>query len=375
MVRTLAVLLSLALGAITLPASAQEMSPEYKRNYDRILDFPDKVMDIGPFEPTEKVVGAPGAALPRAELSLLDGDALAPAVEQARKAYTMAFLVYADGAIQFEDYRPGFTAKTRFNSYSSHKGLVATATMVAVDQGFMKLTDLASDFIPEWAQDERRAITVGDLLWMQSGLAIPQYKQEPGNPVLEMFIGTDISPAMRAIPLAKTPGEEFEFNHLNSQALHDVIVAASGLRYADFLSRYIWQPLELDDSWVALDHPQGTARSVCCFINSPSNWIRIGAMLANGGSFNGTRILSAESAKLLGEPSPLNPSFGMFMQRAAPGSGYLADDLYFFEGQGGQRLYVVPSLKLTFYRTGRTDYRWDDVHFANSVIDAYRKGR
>lgn len=69
----------------------------------------------------------------------------------------------------------------------------------------------------------------------------------------------------------------------------------------------------------------------------------------------------------------------MFMQLANPNgkpgdpnTGFHADDLFYFEGHGGQRLYIVPSRGLVAYRTGRVDYKWDDVRFANTLLDGLK---
>jgi CubicO group peptidase (beta-lactamase class C family) len=362
-------LLSAVLAAI-LPQAlcAQEMSPVYRRNFERQDSSLDRVATADKYEPLETVKGSRGRALPKAKKAIIAPEAIAAAMKQADASHSMAVLIYARGKMQYSKFAPGFSEATRFDSYSSHKGLLAVAVLAAVDEGMLKLTDPAAMYIPEWAADGRAKITVADLLWMQSGLFIPAWKMEPFNPVLDMFVGLEIDSAVRAVPLARQPAQKFEFNHLNAQALHDVIVAASGMRYADFLSKHLWKPLGAVDASVALDHPGGTARTVCCFINTASNWVRVGKMLAEGGMFDGKRVLSAESVRLLSAPAPHNPAFGMNVQIATPQSGYLAKDLYYFEGHGGQRLYVVPSLDLVIYRTGRVDYHWDDVTFANTII-------
>jgi CubicO group peptidase (beta-lactamase class C family) len=281
--------------------------------------------------------------------------------------------------VQWESYAPGFSAASYFDSYSMHKGLLAVAVLLAADRGFLRLDDPVGRFVPSFAGDDRSAIRVRDLLWMQSGLAIPAFAVKPGNPVLEMFVGTDLRPALAASTVSGPPAKKFELNHLNSQALLETVEAASHMRYAQFLSRYLWQPLGAADARVALDHPGGEARGVCCFINTAPNWLRLGVMLAGEGRFNGRRILSARFIRLLSAAGPLSPGYGMNVVRAeafrgkgADAKGMAAADLYYFEGHGGQRLYVVPSRGVVVFRTGRVDYDWDDVRFANTILGGLR---
>ncbi|PNU05629.1 serine hydrolase domain-containing protein [Novosphingobium guangzhouense] len=369
---------AMVLALIAAPLGAQDMPPAYKRNFETQDGSLDRVARWDKYVPTEIVEGAPGRlfAVAAPDRLAIAPEALAAAKRQADDSHTMALIVYAGGKVQLEDYAAGFSAESRFDSYSSAKGLLALAVMIAVDKGFLRLDDPASRYIPAWRGDGRRAIRVRDLLWMQSGLAIGRFEVKPYNPVLDMFIGLDIKPFVDGAPLARSPGEAFEFNHMNAQALHDVLTGATRMRYARFLSRHLWKPLGASDALVALDHEGGEARAVCCFVNTARNWLRIGVMLANGGTFEGRRIISAANARMLSTPSPRNPAFGMFMQVAnpegksgGPNFGYHAADLYYFEGHGGQRLYIVPSRGLVAYRTGRVDYDWDDVRFVNTLLD------
>ena len=61
------------------------------------------------------------------------------------------------------------------------------------------------------------------------------------------------------MPLAFAPGTAFDFNHVNSQALHAILTGETGMRYADFVREYLWQPLGCGFAQVRLDHEGGTA--------------------------------------------------------------------------------------------------------------------
>jgi CubicO group peptidase (beta-lactamase class C family) len=48
---------------------------------------------------------------------------------------------------------------------------------------------------------------------------------------------------------------------------------------------------------------------------------------------------------------------------------YLADDVVFFDGGGGHRVYVVPSRRLVIVRTGATIRPdWDDAVLPNAIL-------
>ena len=47
---------------------------------------------------------------------------------------------------------------------------------------------------------------------------------------------------------------------------------------------------------------------------------------------------------------------------------YLAKDVVFFDGFGGQRVYIVPSAKVVIARIGETDMRFDDAPLVNLAL-------
>jgi CubicO group peptidase (beta-lactamase class C family) len=48
---------------------------------------------------------------------------------------------------------------------------------------------------------------------------------------------------------------------------------------------------------------------------------------------------------------------------------YLADDVAFFDGGGGHRVYVVPSRRLVIVRTGTVNRAdWDDAALPNAIL-------
>jgi hypothetical protein len=60
-----------------------------------------------------------------------------------------------------------------------------------------------------------------------------------------------------------------------------------------------------------------------------------------------------------------NPARGLPM--SAP---FAAEDVFYLEGRGGQRVYVVPSRELVVVRQGEVRMEWDDAGFLNGLIGA-----
>jgi len=119
--------------------------------------------------------------------------------------------------------------------------------------------------------------------------------------------------------------------------------------------------------------------------------MRLGVMLANGGRAGNTQIVSRQWVDRLMSGTDVNPNFGYHVWLGAPYSGsrlvsapanrrapvsepFLADDVMYVEGRGGQRLYVVPSAGLVAYRTGRIDFSWDDAKIVNMLLAGIQPG-
>src|SRR5262245_13709271 len=81
---------------------------------------------------------------------------------------THALLIVQGGRITFERYGEGFDASSTHHSWSKAKSITQTLIGILVKDG--KLDIRARADVPEWASDERREITLDQLLRMSSGL-------------------------------------------------------------------------------------------------------------------------------------------------------------------------------------------------------------
>jgi len=322
----------------------------------------------------------------------ISGVALEKAQNYAESLQSFAFLVSHRGVLQLEFYGDGFGPNYVFDSQSMHKGLLGIVFGLAVDNGF--ITDLdasASIYLSEWADDARRDITVRHLLAMQSGLVSLEFEMKPFNPALGLFINTDVYDLVFSVPTARPPGGEYDFNHINSQVLHWVLTRATGMRYAEFLSKYLWVPIGGNFGAVRLDRPGGTARTMCCFQTTARDWIRVGHLIVNDGLVGETQVLSKEWIAELISGTNLNSHFGFHVwtanrlsterlistrpqRKVTLSERYQADDVIFIEGRGGQRLYMLPSKDLVIYRQGMINYSWDDPKIVNTIVDGIYGG-
>jgi CubicO group peptidase (beta-lactamase class C family) len=198
----------------------------------------------------------------------------------------------------------------------------------------------------------------------------------------------DVSEAALSLPAAGKPGT-FNYNNGNMQlagtALANALERAGRGRYATFLSEKIWCPLGNRDARLWLEFEGGQPRYFAYLNASLRDWARVGELLRRGGEWNGRQLIPAEWIAAITAPSPGNPNYGMGIWRGSPylperrysrevamtvpqRAPFLADDVVYFDGFGGQRVYVVPSARLTIVRAGEPVTDWDESALVNLAL-------
>ncbi len=313
-----------------------------------------------------------------------DNQLLAEAVTYGDATASTALLVWKDDRLLLERYGPGAGPATRTQSQSMHKSVLALMVALAMDDGLISSLDApVADYLGAWTPQPLGTIRLRHLLEMSSGLALaPMGETGQESFANRLFNASDIAAVALSAPQEKPPGTVFEYNNVNPQLLLAVLEKATGEPYAAYLSRRIWSGVAGDPGDLWLDRPGGAAHGYCCLIASARDWVRIGRLLLKDGG-----LLSAARRDALLAPSATNPAYGQLVWRGNPWSPvrvyrpgsvygvkhsapYLADDLVFLDGFGGQRVYIVPSKNLVIVRTGAVAADWDDAILPNVVLRA-----
>jgi CubicO group peptidase (beta-lactamase class C family) len=317
--------------------------------------------------------------------------ALAAAESYAARTDSAALLVWHDGALEYERYWGGRGPGDVSETYSMAKSVTGLAVGCAVASGAIaSVNDAAARYLPEWRGTAKESVTVRQLLQMTSGLHHERFDYSPGQDPqargLRTFLGPDIEAAALDFPLERIPGAGFNYNSIDTQLLLAVVERATGQRYAEHVSQCLWQPLGAKDARLWLDRPGGTPRAYSYFVARPRDWLRVGVMIAGRGRFGQREVLPAAWIDAMTTPSPKNPNYGFQAWLGSPDGGrraynrntgvcvthsapYLADDVVFFDGGGGHRVYVVPSRRLVIVRTGATIRPdWDDAVLPNAIL-------
>lgn len=353
------------------------------------------ITDTGKYGPVQKMqASAQGrrqrAALEPAPRSLRDAMAKAQVYSDSKGGAGLIILV--DGSVAHEGYRDGIDGDSHFVSQSLHKSLLALVVGAALKDGIIPSLDLPlSQFLDEWSRDPRGGITLRQAMHMQSGLVL--YSMATGSAeALELGYGDDISLAALRSPAAEPAGSAFVYNNANAQligtALSRAVERATGEDYAAYLQRRIWNPLGNGAADLWLDKENGDPHYFAGLHASLRDWAEIGEWLRTGKAGDEMPVDDQFLTEMMA-PSTSNPNYGLLLWLGAPDDGkrvysqanpffvphsaaYRVDDMVFFDGFGGQRVYVSRKARLVIARFGETSFDYDDAIIPNLVLEGLR---
>ena len=345
-----------------LPATLGAYGPYWKRWSSAFLTNP-----LSPafwwYDPLETVPGNPGPplAVAAAKENPFSAAVLTAAADYAGNHNSDALIVLYDGAIVLEHYWNDAGPNQLIAAHSMTKSLTAMLIGHAIAEGFIESVDIpAARLLTEWDTPQRRDITIRHLLNMTSGVE-ETYDFTPRSARMQRTMGLDIVAPNLEVGLGDPPGQVFAHFNPNSQLLGIIVERATGRRFSDYLAEKIWRPLGNHDAFMFVDHPGGMVHTDCCMWTALSDWLRVGEMLRQGGIFAGRAILPDGWVAAMTAPSAAYPNYGMQIwlgrryeenRRYDPrmdtfanyhSEPYLAEDMFYLDGLGKQRVYVLPS--------------------------------
>lgn len=142
-----------------------------------------------------------------------------------------------------EPTRETMTADTIFDLASLTKCIATTtAVMQLVEQGRVRLNDPVSAYLPDFAQNGKKQITVRELMTHYSGLP-------PDLDLKQPWQGRDTAYAMAMqVKPAYTPGTRFVYSDINFETLGFLVEKVSGMPLNEYVAKYVFAPLGMRDT-------------------------------------------------------------------------------------------------------------------------------
>ncbi len=327
---------------------------------------------------------------PLKEVELETSNKFAVASAYAEEMDSYSLLIWQGGKLEYAKYFDPYDKTLRPDSASMHKSVLALLVGAAIGDGKIKNVDEpVSNYLDEWADQPRGDITLRHLLQMSSGLKPLSTDGGATSPAALFNIdGSKARETILSLPLQDEPGSKFHYAGTVSQLLGLIIERATGKSYSDYLAEKIWQLIGADDAYVWLNEAEGFPRTYTSLMARAEDWLRLGLLVKDSGSFEGNQIIPASYIDDAITPSPANPNYGFQIWLGTDhiskryynddktgfsvfsSEPFLVDDIVYFDGFGGQRVYISRSMDLVIVRTGEIKFDWDESRLPNAVISA-----
>jgi len=256
------------------------------------------------------------------------------------------------------------------------KSITAALIGILVKRG--KLNVNAPAPVPEWADNEKRKITLKNLLQQTTGIDFREVYSGPSEATNMLFKKGDMAAFAANLPLDREPGTKFRYSSGNSNILSRIIRQTVGENnYASFPYTELFYKTGMYNTVLEPD-ASGTFIGSSYSYATARDFARFGLLYLNGGKFNGEQILPENWMNESGQPPAENElkNYGYQFwlngwdkndktKREFPD---VPVDLFYADGYGGQFIYIIPSKKLVVVRLGLHKIR--ENKFLKEVIAA-----
>ncbi|HKR63793.1 MAG TPA: serine hydrolase [Thermoanaerobaculia bacterium] len=266
-----------------------------------------------------------------------------------------ALLVARHGKLVLEEYFRGQDRDTSHALRSAQKSMVSVLAGAVMQKGGVLSVSspvykvMNGGTFPPDLDPRKRAMTLEHLLTMTSGLSCDDWDDAATHNEDEMWDHADTEPDFYRyalnLPMAGNPGEKAFYCSAGANLASGVIGRATGESVIELFDRLVARPMKIDHYlWPLNGAGQPYGAGGASF--RARDFLKFGQLMLNGGTWNGTRILSRDYVAR--STSPLY-ALGRFHY------GYLwwihdyaykgrTVRAFWAGGNGGQSVIVIPEL-------------------------------
>ena len=252
-------------------------------------------------------------------------------------------IVMRHGHVVAEMYPQPWHKDYRHTMYSVSKTFTSVAVGMCIQDSLIALSDTIGKFlvIPPHASSGIRAITVRDLLTMQSGIPVDTKMRTHETEWLKAYLTKK--------PTA-SPGTRWAYDSIMSYILSAIVQKATGQTLMDFLQERLFHPLGITDAlWE--ESPEGITCGGWGLYIRPESMAMLGQLLLDKGTWMGKEIVSSWWVEEMMKPQTANGRYSYHIwQTQYPGWAEA-------NGAYGQYIFVIPEADMVVSLTQCTGKR------------------
>lgn len=270
-----------------------------------------------------------------------------------------SLLIVRNGKLVYERYWNGFRRDTPHDLRSATKSVTSMLTGIALEQKLLPGLDapilpLLSRYAPFQNADARKErLTPRHLLEMRTGLACNDWQEDSLGKEERMYDSRDWVKFILDLPMVEEPGQSSAYCTGGVVVLGALVEDAAGTTFPEFSRRHLFEPLGVTDfAWQAADG--GRTDTGGHLHLRPRDFARLGQVMLDGGRWQGLQLLPEDWVResTVGRHPLGDSKYGYLWWVNTFGIGDTPVEAWFARGNGGQYLFVFPSLNLVAAFTG-----------------------
>ena len=267
--------------------------------------------------------------------------------DHAYNGTPFAFIVVHQDGVVAERYREGITADTRLLSWSMGKSFTNALVGIMAGDG---LVDIHAPMdIPEWQGDGRAAITLSDLMQMQSGLEWNENYGTRSDVNLMLHREEDMGLFALSKPLMAKPGTHWYYSSGSTNIIMRYLRGrfASEEEFLQYIHERLFDPLGIDNPCFEPDM-SGTPVGSSYLYATARDFARLGHMYLHDGCVGEERLLPEHWVEYTTTPASdskggYGACFWLNRSKTYPSA---PEDMYSCQGHDGQMIFIIPSKEL-----------------------------
>ena len=294
--------------------------------------------------------------------------------ERAYKGHPFAFVVVHKGGVVAECYDKGIGCDTKLLSWSMAKSFVNALIGIMVKDSLLDIH--APVDIPEWQGDERKAITLNDLMQMQSGL---EWNEDYGarSDVNIMLHGeSDMGLYALMKPLDYAPRTHWQYSSGTTNIVMRYLRGrfSSDEAFLRYMHSRLFAPLGIVSPVFEQDM-NGTPVGSSYLYATALDFARFGQLYLNDGCVGSERILPEGWVDYTRKPAAASEGrYGSsFWLNRCGKFPDVPKDMYYCDGHDGQDIFIFPSHELVVVILGYSPKPGNVIDFNALLSDILRQ--
>jgi CubicO group peptidase (beta-lactamase class C family) len=324
----------------------------------------DSPADYRYYPPADLHDGIAVGDIARSDLGVATANAIVGAILDGAYKQVHSVLLYQHGKLVLEEYFYGYSATRTQQLCSATKSVVSALAGIAIDRGALSGVDtrvlpLMSYATYDHPDPRKAAMTLDNFLSMSSGLDCNDHSST--SPGRETVIDDkpDWVKATLDLPMINDPGTKGYYCSGGVSVVGQATENAVHMPLPEFAQVNLFGPLGIARSNWTWNYDLTNADKEYSQIHlRPRDMLKLGILFADGGRWHGRQVISESWVHTsLAEHSHVdNVSYGYFWWRpwlnVETPTGAQHVDLIAAQGNGGQKIYIVPQYDFVAVFTG-----------------------